>query len=199
MKRRAIFAGLFACAWLASPASARAGTKRALIVGINTYEVAGAPKSGRKVTNLRGAEPDARLIYAILTQRFGFEEKNVTLLVSAEATRAAILAAIDRLAKSAAGDEVVFYYAGHGSQQPNSLSDEEDAWRMTLKESVLLTSQQGLDFQPGTKWQYSNGGLNSLGRIIKVDFGRNRHQLGRQPLTLDGRRDPHYGLTGTGV
>ena len=39
---------------------------------------------------------------------------------------------------------------------------------MALKDAVALFSQQPLDFEPGTKWQYSNAGIATLGRIIEV-------------------------------
>jgi CubicO group peptidase (beta-lactamase class C family) len=38
----------------------------------------------------------------------------------------------------------------------------------TLAEVVTLASQKPLDFDPGTKWQYSNLGIATLGRIIEV-------------------------------
>jgi CubicO group peptidase (beta-lactamase class C family) len=38
----------------------------------------------------------------------------------------------------------------------------------TLAAAVLLFSQQALDFEPGTKWQYSNPGIATLGRIIEA-------------------------------
>jgi CubicO group peptidase (beta-lactamase class C family) len=36
---------------------------------------------------------------------------------------------------------------------------------------VLVESQQPLDFDPGTKWQYSNNGIASLARVIEVVSG----------------------------
>jgi CubicO group peptidase (beta-lactamase class C family) len=38
----------------------------------------------------------------------------------------------------------------------------------TLAEAVAIYSQQPLDFEPGTRWQYSNMGIATLGRIIEV-------------------------------
>lgn len=40
--------------------------------------------------------------------------------------------------------------------------------RLSLKDAVLVYSQAPLLFEPGTKWQYSNTGLATLGRIIEV-------------------------------
>ena len=41
----------------------------------------------------------------------------------------------------------------------------------TLAEAMLIYSQQPLEFEPGSKWQYSNVGIAVLGRIIEVSAG----------------------------
>lgn len=41
----------------------------------------------------------------------------------------------------------------------------------TLAEACLIYSQQPLDFEPGTKWQYANTGIAILGRIVEVRSG----------------------------
>ncbi len=41
----------------------------------------------------------------------------------------------------------------------------------TLAELVMGYSQQPLRFPPGSKWEYSNAGINTLGRIIEVVSG----------------------------
>ena len=41
----------------------------------------------------------------------------------------------------------------------------------TLAEAMLMYSQQPLEFEPGSKWQYSNTGISVLGRIIEVASG----------------------------
>lgn len=41
----------------------------------------------------------------------------------------------------------------------------------TLADACLIYSQQALDFEPGTKWQYANTGIATLGRIIEVSSG----------------------------
>lgn len=38
----------------------------------------------------------------------------------------------------------------------------------TLAEAVTMFSQQPLEFEPGTRWQYSNTGMATLGRIVEV-------------------------------
>jgi len=51
--------------------------------------------------------------------------------------------------------------------------DMKNFMSKTLAEVVAIGSQQPLDFEPGTQWQYSNIGIAALGRIIEV--------LGDQP------------------
>jgi CubicO group peptidase (beta-lactamase class C family) len=41
----------------------------------------------------------------------------------------------------------------------------------TLADACLIYSQQALDFEPGTRWQYSNTGIAILGRIVEVQSG----------------------------
>lgn len=41
----------------------------------------------------------------------------------------------------------------------------------TLEEAVHIYSQQPLEFEPGSKWMYSNTGIATLGRIVEVVSG----------------------------
>jgi CubicO group peptidase (beta-lactamase class C family) len=41
----------------------------------------------------------------------------------------------------------------------------------TLAETALATALQPLTFEPGTKWSYSNPGIDTLGRVIEVVSG----------------------------
>jgi hypothetical protein len=70
--------------------------------------------------NLEGAVNDAREMAQVLRGKYQFQ--SIDSLYNQQATRDGILSAIGRLiAQSRAGDVVVFYYAGHGSQRYNSL------------------------------------------------------------------------------
>jgi CubicO group peptidase (beta-lactamase class C family) len=42
----------------------------------------------------------------------------------------------------------------------------------TLAEIVMAYSQQPLRFPPGSKWEYCNSGINTLGRIVEVVSGQ---------------------------
>lgn len=54
---------------------------------------------------------------------------------------------------------------------PPGLADLYFKRQLTLKEAVLVSSQQPLDFPPGSKWAYCNAGMDTLGRIIEVASG----------------------------
>ncbi len=90
------------------------GRRRALCVGINAYP---------GVNALFGCVADAQLWTRTL-QLLGFE---VQTMVDATATYDGIKAALSGLiADSAAGDVVVFQYAGHGTQVPDPTSAQTD-------------------------------------------------------------------------
>ncbi|MGH7582251.1 MAG: caspase family protein [Gemmatimonadales bacterium] len=120
---------------------ATAQTRRALLIGIDKYHypqpvmnawrarvvVQGAvvprdPNALRgDMPDLDGAVNDARAMEITLRKRYGFT--NTRVIENDSAARAGILAAIRQLIDSSrSGDIVVFYYAGHGSEQYNSLA-----------------------------------------------------------------------------
>lgn len=117
---------------VALPANA---AHRALLVGINDYTASrvvprptGKPAPGRDWPDLSGAAGDANAMHELLTLVYGFAPNEIVTLTDQAATRVAILDAIERqlVTPAAKGDVVFFYFAGHGSQVRNSLSDEPD-------------------------------------------------------------------------
>jgi len=81
--------------------------KKALLVGINNYP--SAP--------LRGCVNDCLLMHKILTEKFGFDKSNITLLLDEDALKENILFSLKRLALNAKeGDILYFHFSGHGSQ-----------------------------------------------------------------------------------
>ena len=63
----------------------------------------------------------------------------------------------------------------------------------TLAELVMAYSQQPLHFAPGTKWEYCNSGINTLGRIVEVVSGRSYAVfLQEHILTPLGMRDTTF-------
>ena len=98
--------------------------RRALLIGIDDYP---------RLTKLDGCVNDARLVRSLLVERFGFPEANLTMLLDAEATREAILAALDALVAATGRDDVVvFQFAGHGSQMTDREGDEPSGLDSTL-------------------------------------------------------------------
>ena len=62
--------------------------------------------------------------------------------------------------------DLLTHTSGLYGPHPPSLADRYE--HKTLAEVVAMGSQHPLDFEPGTKWQYSNIGIAALGRIIEV-------------------------------
>src|SRR5690242_5232981 len=90
------------CAW-----GQTAGVKRALLIGINTYQA---------VPSLSGSLNDVAAMREVLITRWGFDARNVRTLTEREATRAGILAALQQLVREAGPSDVVYvHYSGHGS------------------------------------------------------------------------------------
>jgi hypothetical protein len=109
--------------------------RRALLVGINDYtasQIVAHPKAtaapDRDWPNLAGAVNDVNAMRELLVVMYGFDRNDIITLTDQAATRDAILGEIEQqLVNPAAKDDVFFFYfAGHGSQVRNSLSEERD-------------------------------------------------------------------------
>jgi Caspase domain len=104
---------VFCFAMCALVACAQAPKRFALVVGIDKYRFTDAFKQ------LEGAEKDALAIQDLLIRKYEFPPAGIEMLVNEQATREGILTALQRLVdRTGNGDEVVFYYAGHGSRAP---------------------------------------------------------------------------------
>lgn len=125
-----IAAAVCALSVLAADAEART---RALVVGVSGYPALA------KSLRLTGPKNDSREVANSLA-RLGVAIADITVLADGVAgltdgialngpgTKAAILGELEELAAgSAAGDLVVFYFSGHGSQQPDRDGDEGGA------------------------------------------------------------------------
>lgn len=109
----------------------------ALVIGIGDYTSAAdgqAKSGGRAWRNLQGSVNDARAIADLFVNRFGMTCDNVLVLLDADATREQILAGFTDflLPRAKDGARLYVYYAGHGSQAPNPLTDEADGKDETL-------------------------------------------------------------------
>jgi metacaspase-1 len=96
-------------------ATARAASRRALLVGINAYP--------NPANRLDGCVNDVYLISAVL-QESGFAPEDIRVVLDDRATAAGIR---DRLAwlldDARAGDQRCFFYSGHGAQLPGYGAD----------------------------------------------------------------------------
>jgi hypothetical protein len=149
MKRCGSVLTVLLCLLTCAPAQ----TRRALIIGIDTYEPAGTTPQhpagcvyGRcelgSFQNLEGAVNDAQSIADVLTgPKFGFPADNVVLLTNPapkqirpgmtvlpadQTTRDGILAAMKKYLVDVpqSGDTVVFYDASHGSLRVNTAGEK---------------------------------------------------------------------------
>lgn len=120
---------------LASARTGTEGTKRALLIGINEYKAA-------SVSDLGGCVNDVELMKSLLVGKFDFPAENVLVLRDAQATRNAILDAIQKHLIEPAGpnDVLLLHYSGHGSQMTDVSGDELDTFDETI---VPHDSRQG--------------------------------------------------------
>jgi hypothetical protein len=120
----------------ASPKPA-AGSKWAVIIGIADYQ-------GRS-SDLWHPDEDAKEMYTELTTQRGYPKANVKLLTNRAATASAILSAINWLiANEKAGDEVVFFYSGHGYRAPDSEGWDSDTESDGYDEMIVTYDFYGL-------------------------------------------------------
>jgi CubicO group peptidase (beta-lactamase class C family) len=64
--------------------------------------------------------------------------------------------------------DLLTHTSGMAAAPPDGAKEIYQRMDLPLKDAVALFSQQPLDFEPGSKWQYSNAGIATLGRIIEV-------------------------------
>jgi CubicO group peptidase (beta-lactamase class C family) len=55
---------------------------------------------------------------------------------------------------------------------PPGLADVYVKRNRNLAEAILAVSQRPLEFEPGSRWTYSNTGMDTLGRVIEVVSGQ---------------------------
>lgn len=150
MKRFGHFAVILAAAPLLAfgPVDRVEPTHWAFIVGISDYINFDDVEGG----DLPGAEHDARGIRDFLVGREGFPAENVRMVLNQEATRAAIEEGITGwLAEQARpGDNVVIFYAGHGSQMWDENGDEDDGLDETLAPADVSPTSTEFDISDDT-------------------------------------------------
>ena len=122
--------------------------KRALLIGINRYQVPGA--------DLRGCVNDVKDLSAALIEFHGFKKSDITVLTDHAATKKAMQAGIKTLIRdSTKGDVALIHYSGHGSHVPDDNQDESDGrdeilcpanldWDDPLRDDWLRTTLDGV-------------------------------------------------------
>lgn len=169
-------AALLVCALLLAPAAGWA-ERRALLVGVQDY----APGIAALAPPLSGPANDVALMRRALL-RLGTKEGAITTLVSGTAhpaygarpadgpaTRATILAALDRLAETAQpGDEVVILLAGHGTRLPAAgPGADADGWDEAFLPADFTLSREG-----GVTVARNHIRDGELGRRLSAILGR---------------------------
>jgi CubicO group peptidase (beta-lactamase class C family) len=67
--------------------------------------------------------------------------------------------------------DLMTHTSGLATQPPDQIKDLYSKQDMSLAEAVKIYATTPLQFEPGTQWQYSNMGIDTLGRIIEVQSG----------------------------
>ena len=112
--------------------------RHALIIGIDRY-----PRLDPQY-QLAGCVNDATLVRQILSERFGFAAERIQSLHDEQASRSAILAAMERLVEQVGTDDTVhIHFSGHGSRRTAAGSDESSG-----KDSTLMPSDSGRSPHP---------------------------------------------------
>lgn len=68
--------------------------------------------------------------------------------------------------------ELLTHTSGMPGGPPPGLAELYRRRDRTLAEAVLAFSQLPLEFEPGSRWSYSNTGLDSAGRVVEVVSGQ---------------------------
>lgn len=86
------------------------GVKRAVLVGINKYSDPGAPE-------LAGCVNDAKSLYDLCVNYWGFDPKNIVILLDGDATKANVVAALKNMvAATKDGDLDIYWQSSHGAE-----------------------------------------------------------------------------------
>jgi len=114
-----------------------AAAKWAVVIGIADYQGSDS--------DLWHPDEDAKEMYAELTRQQGYLKRNVKLLTNKGATALAIVNAVNWLVTNEkAGDEVVFFYSGHGYRAPDSEEWDSDVESDSYDEMIVTYDFYGL-------------------------------------------------------
>jgi len=109
--------------------------KYAIVIGINDY-----PGTG---SDLQYTVADAHEMSYVLTTTYGFSAGNVHELTNTNATKTAIYEAIRAVKQSAGpGDEVVFFFSGHGAKGKADDDDKNNVDQAIVVQEVVQGTLQ---------------------------------------------------------
>ncbi len=119
------------------PVDPSAGAKWAVVIGIANYQGTGS--------DLWHPDEDAKEMYNELVRQQGYPRTNVKLLTNKGAIASAISSAINWLvANEKAGDEVVFFFSGHGYRAPDGEGWDTDIETDGYDEIIVTYDFYGL-------------------------------------------------------
>lgn len=110
--------------------------KHALLIGIEEYyEVFGV----RSAESLKGPVNDVHAMTDLLVKKFGVPKQNIDLLINGAATRDNIINRLKKkLNECRPGDQLIFYYSGHGVWMQNSDEDQKnDPVKQGMNQAML--------------------------------------------------------------
>lgn len=113
-------------------ASVHAETRTfAVLVAIGSYKYSTTHDPGASFGDLKAPAADLKAFQGMVDRRL--TPSRTWTLVDQQATRDAILGALAQaIAATSPGDQVLFYYSGHGGQYGDVLNDEADTYDETL-------------------------------------------------------------------
>jgi CubicO group peptidase (beta-lactamase class C family) len=89
--------------------------------------------------------------------------------------------------------QLMSHTSGLAGDPEGELSDNPRTLRVPLAEAVRFYGRQHLQFEPGTRWRYSNMGIAALGRIIEAVSGEEYvHYIETRLLTPLGMHDTFF-------
>lgn len=128
--------------------------KRAVLIGINKYQIPGA--------DLNGCVNDVKNLSGALKTYYGFADKDITTLTDLQATKKAIQAAIKKLiAGGKKGDVLLLHYSGHGANVPDDNGDEADT-----RDEILCPTD--LDWKDTLRDDWIRKALNKLRKGVNL-------------------------------
>lgn len=91
--------------------------------------------------------------------------------------------------------DLMTHTSGMGGGYPEGFNELFNKRDHTLAEAVEAFPTRFLDFEPGTKWGYSNMGIATLGRIIEIVSGKSYEDfLAERIFNPLGMNDTHFSV-----